>query len=108
MALEQIPGDLDIKLAKGDDLILQWNIPFNIAGYTWDMHVHLTNEGPVSIPVVATASTSVLGILHTTFYASTTSVFADTSNGDKHSWILKYVDDEGLTRSFIAGLLEVV
>lgn len=108
MSIQQIPGDCPIELVKGDDLILQFNIPFDITDYVWTSYVHLANEGDVHLSVAATPTTSVLGVLQIPFYASVTTTFANTSNGDTHSWVLKYVDDAGLVRSFISGVVEVL
>ena len=102
--IEQLPGYRNIKLVQGDDLDLQVRVPFDILGYSWSVTAYQYNAGPVSIPVVASATSSTLGVIQISFQASITSVLAVAT----HSWEMKYVNTTLKTRTLIAGALEVL
>jgi len=104
--LEQVPGTLNLKFVAGDDLSVVCNVPFNASGYTWITTAHKENEGSINIPVTASVQTSILTIVTSIFYASTTSSFV-TTNGISHSWKLKYTDNVGLIKTFITGTVSV-
>jgi hypothetical protein len=108
MSLEQIPGNLDLKMVKGDDFICQFNVPYNASGYTFTTNVYETNDGIHVIPTSMAVQTSVLSIVQASFYASITSLFDSVSGTARHNWEMKYIDDVGLIRSFISGRLEVI
>jgi hypothetical protein len=116
MALEQVPGNQDIKLVKGDDLSLQFNIPFDALGYTFTTVVYDSSGTSYSILTSCTVQSSILSIVQTTFHASVTSLFTPVSSNDSHDinitnssyWKMKYVDGSNKIRTFISGYLEVV
>jgi hypothetical protein len=116
MALEQIPGNLDLKIVKGDDLILQFNVPFSVSGYTFITNVYDSSGTTYSILTSATVQSSILSIVETTFYASTTSKFTPISENTSHAinitnsshWKMVYVDNNNYTRTFISGYIEAV
>jgi hypothetical protein len=116
MALEQVPGNQDIKLVKGDDLSLQFNIPFSCSGYTFTTTVYDSSGTSYSILTSSTVQSSILSIVQTTFYASVTSLFTPVSSNDSHDinitnssyWKMVYIDNNSFTRTFISGYLEAV
>lgn len=117
MALEQIPGNLDLKLVQGDDLNLLFNLPFDTTGYVFSTSVQEINSTTtISILTSSTVQSSILSILYVTFLASITNNFVPISNNDSHDinignssiWKIRYIDNNGLTRTFISGYLEVV
>ena len=117
MALEQVPGNLDLKLVKGDDFICQFNIPFDCSGYTFTSTIDDPNA-VTSISVVTSCSvqSSILSIVQTTFYASVTSLLSPISENTSHAmnitnsntWKMKYTDNTGLIRTFLSGYVEAV
>jgi hypothetical protein len=116
MALEQVPGNLDIKLVKGDDFICQFNVPFDASGYTFTTTVYDSSGTSYSILTSASVQSSILSIIQTTFYASVTSLFTPISDNDSHAvnitnsshWKMRYSDGSSLIRTFISGYLEAV
>jgi hypothetical protein len=116
MALEQVPGNLDIKIVKGDDFICQFNVPFSTSGYTFITNVYDSSGTTYSILTSASVQSSILSIVQTTFYASVTSLFTPISNNDSHNinisnssyWKMSYIDNSNLNRTFISGYLEAV
>jgi hypothetical protein len=116
MALEQVPGNLDLKLVNGDDFICQFNIPFSTSGYTFITTVYDSSGTTYSILTSNSPQTSVLSIVQTTFYASITSLLTPVSSNDTHDinitnssyWKMTYIDGDGLFRTFISGYLEAV
>lgn len=116
MALEQVPGNLDLKLVKGDDFICQFTLPFDATGYIFTTNVYDISGTTYSILTSKSITSSVLSTVQTTFYASITNIFTLVSINDSHAinisnssyWDMKYVDNYGLIRTFISGYLEVV
>jgi hypothetical protein len=116
MALEQVPGNLDLKIVKGDDLSLQFNVPFSCSGYTFTTTVYDSSGTTFSIVTSTSVQSTILSIVQTTFYASATSLFTPISNNDSHNinitnssyWKMVYVDNNNFTRTFISGYLEAV
>jgi hypothetical protein len=117
MALEQVPGNLDLKIVQGDDLILQFNVPFSCSGYTFVTTVDdPTATTSFSIVTVCSVQSSISSIVQTTFYASITSLLTPISENTSHAvnitnsntWKMKYTDNNNLIRTFISGYLEVV
>jgi hypothetical protein len=116
MALEQVPGNLDLKLVKGDDFICQFNVPFSTSGYTFITNVYDSSGTTYSILTSASVQSSILSIVQTTFYASTTSLFTPISSNTLHAinisnssyWKMSYTDNSNLVRTFISGYLEAV
>jgi hypothetical protein len=116
MALEQVPGNLDLKLVKGDDFNISFNIPFDATSYVWATTIYDSSGTSYTIPTTCTVQSSILSIVRTTFLASTTSKLTPISDNDSHAinisnssyWKIKYVDSTSLTRTFISGYLEVV
>lgn len=108
MAVEQLPGDCPLKLVQGDDFIIQFNLPFDITSYTWECKVHKRNANTISVPIAASVTSSVLGVIQTSFYASITSILDTTIPNEEHSWYVRYTSDQGLQRTLLSGILEVV
>jgi hypothetical protein len=108
MGIEQIPGDCPLKLVQGDDLLLSFNIPFDVSGYTWQVTAHHVNEGNINIPFNTSVQSSVLSIIQTNFYSSITSLLDVTTNNKFHSWHMVYTDINNLVRTLIAGTIEVI
>jgi len=106
MAITQVPGKLDIKISRGDDFNIQFNIPFDISDYSWTFIVSETNRGPKNIQLVTQATSSVEGIIQAIFPASTTSAMAPTTPTKPHTWRLRGTSSAG-ARTFIAGLFEL-
>ena len=103
MGIEQIPGDCPLKLVKGDDLLISFNIPFDATGYIWNITIHHVNEGEILVPYITTVQSSVLTILQTNFYSSITTLLDSTFNGNYHTWKIKYIDPNSIIRTFITG-----
>jgi hypothetical protein len=109
MAIEQVPGTETIKLSQTDDMFFTFNIPFtNIALYTFTLTVQEYNEGSFVIPTVLNQTSTSAGTLQALFYASTTSLLGVTAPDRLHTFKLKYIDDNGLSRRFIEGAVEVI
>jgi hypothetical protein len=108
MGVDQIPGDCPLKIVQGDDLLLSFNIPFDISGYTWTVQAHHVNEGNINIPFNTQVQSSVLSIIQTNFYSSITSLLDRTENNKYHSWVMSYVDTNDLVRTLITGTIEVI
>jgi hypothetical protein len=106
--LEQVAGSCTMKISQGDDVNVQFSVPFNISGYTFLTTVHAANNGTYNIITAATAQTSVLGVIQTTFQASVTSTWENTDSVKIHSWKMDYTDAGGLKRRFLSGSLEIV
>ena len=106
--LEQVAGIMDIKVSQEDDLIFTFQLPFNASGYSWFLTAHEYNGVDHSIPIISSVQSSILTYLQATFYASVISSFDISSANKEHSYKLKYIDDNGLSRRFIEGALEVV
>jgi hypothetical protein len=108
--LTQEPGYQNIKFVPGDDLVFQWNIPFDITSFTFTMTAHKENGKDYIIPTTKGSITSTLSVLQARFYASVTSAFQQlTTDLDEEvgRYVLKYVDGSNLTRSFISGLIKI-
>jgi hypothetical protein len=116
MALEQVPGNLDLKLVKGDDFNISFNIPFDATSYVWTTSVYDLSGTTYSIITSASVQSSILTIVRCTFHASVTSLFTPISDNTSHAinitnssyWKMKYVDSTNNIRTFISGYLEAV
>ena len=105
--LEQIPGTLNLKFPAGDDLVVQYNIPFNASSYTWVQTLHKGNQGNITIPISSSVQTSVLTIVLSTFYSSTTSAFVTSTDRIQHSHRLKATDPNGIVRTYVEGTVTI-
>ena len=117
MALEQVPGNLDLKLVKGDDLPLSFNVPFDATGYTFTTTIDDPNAiTSISILTTCTTQSSILSVVKSYFVASVTSLLTPVSDNTSHAinitnsttWKMKYADSNGLIRTFISGYIEAV
>ena len=116
MALEQVPGNLDLKLVKGDDFICQFNIPFDCSGYIFATIIDDPNAATsISVLTSCSVQSSILSIVQTTFYASVTSLLTVSDNtshsiniSNSTNWKMKYTDNNNLIRTFLSGYLEAV
>jgi hypothetical protein len=113
--IEQIPGNQDLRIVKGDDFPISFSAPFNASGFTFTTIAYYENTSGTSILTTCSVQSSILSIITVNFQASVTNNFTSISYNKNHSlnyepfyWKMKYIDNGGLTRTFIDGLLEVL
>lgn len=94
----QIPGELNLKMIKGDDLIvaIQWN--FDITDYSFSAYLEPVNQdADIALGTEVTSASS--GKMNLIISASSTSSLPESTN----EWYMKWTNPSGYVRTVLAG-----
>ncbi len=101
----QVPGELDIKIAQGDDLSILLDFDIDLTGYTFEAKVDETDAGNTVITVVDTDLSA--GQITLTMTDTLSGVIEITKERTPHNWYLDRTN-AGSQRRYLAGKFEVV
>jgi hypothetical protein len=97
--LNQLPGELNVKMLHGDDL--SFDVEFtgmNLSTYTFSANVTPAGQAPTLIPITITPTDLPNGKLH--FFISRASVASLPTNTGAHSWLFSWT-----VGTFVRGVL---
>jgi len=99
-SFDQVPGELDIEIIKGDDLLIGLNFGMDLTGYTFMAVVQTTFPGvPLTVSVVDQTAGSVNIVLSN----SITSLMVTGT----YNWNFKWTAPGAINRTVLAGTFQV-
>lgn len=111
--IQQIPGELNLALVRGDEWSWSVRVVANLTGYTlstgvYDASIATANPANVTAPTFTTSIATVAGVTKTTVVCTLTE--AQTAllepNGN-YRWFLRWVSPGSVTRTIVAGNVDV-
>jgi hypothetical protein len=104
MGFEQLPGSMPLTFRAGDDIATEIDVSIPLVGYTVSSQIVSLVTGSI-VQTVATSITSAAnGIIGISLTDTETSVLP----AGTYSWQLTWVAPGGVTRTALAGMVEVV
>lgn len=106
---EQLPGELNLALVRGDEFPFSATFNANLTGYTLQASIYNDATGTeITVPSMTMTTATVSGVTTSTVSFLLTETQTAVLTAARMRWYFRWVSGGGVTRTVLAGTVKAI